>query len=98
MSSKFNSILDTVHPHRERLHSVRELLLANAMMIGEIPAPTGHEADRITFLTNRYTEDGLQNISIDEAGNGMAVIPGKKGDNNILVCAHADTVFSPSVD
>lgn len=98
MSTQLNSILDTIHPHRESLHSIRELLLANAMMIGEIPAPTGNETDRITFLTNRYTEDGLQNISIDEAGNGMAIMPGRKGENNILVCAHADTVFSPNVD
>jgi di/tripeptidase len=98
MATELDSILESIHPHRESLHSIRELLLANAMMIGEIPAPTGHEADRITFLTNRYTEDGLQNISIDEAGNGMAVMPGRKGDNNILICAHADTVFSHSVD
>ncbi|PXA04279.1 peptidase [Coraliomargarita sinensis] len=98
MATDLQSILDSIHPHRKELHSIRELLLANAMMIGEIPAPTGEEADRITFLANRYTEDGLQNISIDEAGNGMAVLPGKRGENNILVCAHADTVFSPNVD
>lgn len=98
MANPLNPILESIHPHREALYSVRELLLANAMMIGEIPAPTGHEADRITFLTNRYTEDGLQHISVDEAGNGMAVMPGRKGANNILVCAHADTVFGPDID
>ncbi|MFO8028023.1 MAG: peptidase dimerization domain-containing protein [Opitutales bacterium] len=98
MAQQFKPILETIHPHRERLHSVRELLLANAMMIGEIPAPTGYETDRINFLVNRYTEDGLQNISIDQAGNGMAVIPGKKGNKNILVCAHADTAFNQTVD
>jgi acetylornithine deacetylase/succinyl-diaminopimelate desuccinylase-like protein len=98
MAAELNSILESIHPHRESLHSIRELLLANAMMIGEIPAPTGHEAERITFLTNRFTEDGLQNISVDEAGNGMAIVPGNKGNNSILVCAHADTVFNPSVD
>lgn len=98
MASQLEPILETIHPHRKSLHSIRELLLANAMMIGEIPSPTGYEADRITFLTNRFTEDGLQNISIDEAGNGMAVLPGKTGNNNILVCAHSDTVFNQSVD
>ena len=98
MATPLDSILESIHPHRESLHSVRELLLANAMMIGEIPAPTGHEADRITFLSNRYTEDGLQNISVDEAGNGMAILPGRKGEKNILVCAHADTVFDSSID
>jgi acetylornithine deacetylase/succinyl-diaminopimelate desuccinylase-like protein len=98
MTPKLKPILETIHPHRKSLHSVRELLLANAMMIGEIPASTGQEADRITFLSNRYTEDGLQNISVDEAGNGMAILPGKKGKRNILVCAHADTAFNHSVD
>jgi len=98
MATPLDSILETIHPHRKALHSVRELLLANAMMIGEIPAPTGDEADRITFLANRYTEDGLQNISVDQAGNGMAILPGRKGEKNILVCAHADTVFAPSID
>jgi len=98
MAMTFESILASIHPNREALSSVRELLLANAMMIGEIPAPTGHEAERITFITNRFTEDGLQNISIDEAGNGMAILPGKSPQKNILVCAHVDTVFHQSVD
>ncbi|MEO0511062.1 MAG: M20/M25/M40 family metallo-hydrolase [Verrucomicrobiota bacterium] len=98
MAKDLKSILESIHTHRESLHSVRELLLANALMIGEIPSPTGGEADRITFLSNRYTEDGLQNISIDQAGNGMAILPGKKGKKNILVCAHADTVFNKKVD
>ncbi|MGB0743961.1 MAG: M28 family peptidase [Opitutales bacterium] len=98
MPTELSTILENIHPNRKSLHSIREILLANAMMIGEIPAPTACEAGRITFLTNRYTEDGLQNISIDEAGNGMALLPGKKGKRNILVCAHSDTVFSQSVD
>lgn len=98
MAKQLEPILKKIHPHRESLHSVRELLLANAMMIGEIPAPTGDEADRINFLINRYTEDGLQNISLDEAGNGMAILPGKKRKKNILVCAHADTAFNHNVD
>ena len=98
MSSDLKSILDQIPTHKEKLHSIRELLLANALMMGEIPSPTDQEAKRITFLSNRFTEDGLQNISIDEAGNGMAVLPGTKGENNILVCAHADTVFSQKVD
>lgn len=98
MAHPLESILHHIHPHREALHSVRELLLANALMLGEIPAPSGEETERIHFLINRYTEDGLHNISIDEAGNGMAVLPGRTGKNNILVCAHADTAFQRSVD
>ncbi|WP_269523370.1 peptidase [Coraliomargarita parva] len=98
MSEAFNKILESIPAHRESLHSVRELLLANALMIGEIPSATFEEEERITFLSNRFIEDGLQHISIDEAGNGMAILPGRKGKSNILICAHADTVFSAKVD
>lgn len=98
MSDTISKILEGIGPNRESLRSVREILLANAMMIGEIPSPTNDEAERITFLSNRFTEEGLQNISIDEAGNGMAVLPGTVGDRNILVCAHSDTVFDSGTD
>ena len=98
MPENFESILNNIHPNREALHPIRELLLANAVMIGEIPSPTDSEEARIRFLSNRFIEEGLQHISVDEAGNGMGVLPGKTGSNNILVCAHADTVFSQKVD
>ncbi|MEM1222854.1 MAG: M28 family peptidase [Verrucomicrobiota bacterium] len=98
MPKDFETIIAGLPTTREALQPAREILLANALMIGEIPSPTNGEEERITFLGNRFTEDGLQNISIDEAGNGMAIIPGKVGKNNILVCAHADTVFNKKVD
>jgi len=98
MPDALDPILQSIPRHREDLQSIREILLANALMIGEIPSPTYSEEERITFLGNRFTEDGLQNISVDEAGNGMAIVPGTSGESNILVCAHADTVFNAKVD
>jgi di/tripeptidase len=75
------------------LQGYREIILANLVMIGEIPAPTFHERARIDFLQQRFTESGLQNVSSDEVGNGAAVLPGTEGNRNILVSAHADTPF-----
>lgn len=98
MSCNLDNILNSLPSNEANLQSIREILLANALMIGEIPSPTYSEEARITFLSNRFVEDGLQNISIDEAGNGMAILPGTVGESNILVCAHADTVFSQKVD
>lgn len=77
---------------------LREILLANAIMLGEIPSPTFGEQDRIRFLTDRFTEAGLSDISVDEAGNAVAVLPGRKGDRNIVLAAHADTQFPKTVD
>ena len=97
-NTELKNILNSLSEHSDTLRPIREMLLANAVMIGEIPAPTGEEEERITFLGNRYNEEGLDNISIDQAGNCMAMIPGSVGENNILVCAHADTVFHSKID
>lgn len=80
------------------LQGDREIILANLVMIGEIPAPTFHEQARIDFLQQRFTESGLQNVSSDEVGNGAAVLPGTEGHRNILVTAHADTPFPTTIE
>lgn len=81
-----------------QLRPLQETLIANLIMLGEIPAPTFGEADRIHFLKQRFCECGLQNISTDEAGNGLGIIPGRDDSKNILVVAHADTLFPSSED
>ncbi len=83
---------------REVCVSLRETLLANLVMLGEIPAPTFKEEARVNFLMQRFSECGLTNTSSDECGNGFGIVPGKDRDRNILVHAHADTVFSERRD
>lgn len=78
--------------------SLRETLLANLVMIGEIPAPTFNEDQRVQFLLQRFSECGLTNTSSDESGNGVGIVPGKNQDRNILMLAHVDTVFSARHD
>lgn len=91
-------ILDQLPGHQQRMREVRELVLANVVMFGEIPAPTFGEEGRIRFLQNRFIEASLQNVSTDEAGNGSGVLEGTAGDRNILVSAHVDTLFDSTVD
>ncbi len=83
---------------REVCVSLRETLLANLVMLGEIPAPTFKEDARVNFLMQRFSECGLTNTSSDECGNGLGIIPGKDRARNILMMAHADTVFSERRD
>ncbi|MGF1529931.1 MAG: peptidase dimerization domain-containing protein [Puniceicoccaceae bacterium] len=80
------------------LENLREMLLANAVMLGEIPSPTFGEEDRIRLLRDRYIEAGLEQVSIDEVGNAAAFVPGKKGNRTILVTANADSVLGREVD
>ena len=78
----------------KKLKKYRELLLANLVMVGEIPAPTLSEEERVKFILNRFDEAGLT----DDQGNGVGVLSGKEGESSILLNAHADTIFSGKTD
>lgn len=87
-------ILERLRSLRLKLEPYRELLLANVVMVGEIPAPTFGEEKRIAFMQQRFTECGLQSVFRDQAGNGLGLLAGSEGDSTILLVAHADTPFS----
>jgi len=91
-------IIEMTRELPSRLKPFQEMLLANLVMIGEIPASTFHEQNRVKFLVQRFTECGLQNCSTDEFGNGIAILPGKDHKKTILLVAHVDTSFDNRVD
>ncbi len=94
MSDVLEAVLSRVRGLVMELEPYREMLLANTVMISEIPAPTFDERDRIAFLEQRFTESGLHSTSIDECGNGVGILPGTEGKQTIILTAHADTPFS----
>lgn len=98
MDESFDDILTSLDSIEEQARELKEILLANLVMLGEIPAPTFGEDDRIEFLMNRFKEAELDQTSVDEVGNGIGKIEGEQGNGNILVVAHADTVFSGKTD
>ena len=78
--------------------SLREALLANLILIGEVPAETFQEEVKNAVLINRFSELGLHNTSLDEKNNGFGILEGTQGDQNILIAAHSDTVFTEKRD
>ena len=97
-SPTFQQILERLRQFEKASEGIKEIFLANLIMIGEVAAPTFGEAARIDFLRNRFTESHLHNCSTDEVGNGFGILPGTVGKESLLVVAHADTVFSSQVD
>jgi putative aminopeptidase FrvX len=91
MDDGFKKILSTLPGIEKKLTELSEIVLANLVMISEIPAPTFSEQRRVEFIVNRMTEYGLQNTSTDEVDNALGVLPGGQGDKNILIVAHLDT-------
>lgn len=89
--SSLEQILDSLPAARKAAEDLRDMLLANVVMIGEIPAATGDEQRRVDFLLQRFAENGLSSCSSDEQRNGVALLPGTEGRRQILLAAGADT-------
>ena len=98
MSNRKAEITQILEGLKDQVMAIKEVMLANAVMIGEIPAPTFGEEQRIAFIRDRFKEAGLEKISIDEMQNAVAIIPGKSGKQKILISANADSYIQSNVD
>ncbi len=98
MQTDFTKILDALPDYERNMQDLIEILLANLVMLAEIPAPTFHEQRKRDFLLERFNEYQLQNCSTDEAGNALAIYPGEEADRNILIVSHMDTNFPVNID
>lgn len=82
----------------DKLMGIQETLIANLIMLAEIPSPTFEESERVKLYLQRLVECGLENVSTDEAGNGVGIIGGSDPERNILLVAHADSVYTEKAD
>jgi hypothetical protein len=78
LRQSFEDILSSLSGIRKKAEDLKEILLANLVMAGEIPAPTFHEDERIEFLMNRFKEAEITKNSVDEVGNGIGILEGEK--------------------
>lgn len=98
MKSNIASITRSLASLEDMARNMKDTIIANTVMVSEIPAPTFKEDQRIHFVHERFLEAGLQHCSTDEMHNALGIIPGTEGNRNILLVAHADTVFSEKID
>lgn len=96
--TSFDEILAGLPLIQKKVQEIREIILGNLVMIGEIPAPTFQEQRRVEFLNARFEENGVLNCSIDERNNIYGIWPGTEGQQNILLTAHTDTFVEEDVD
>ena len=73
-------------------------LLDLTVEIQQIPAPTFAETQRANFVKGLFETEGLDDVSMDEAGNVFAHLPGKDEVKPLIVSAHLDTVFPIETD
>ncbi len=100
LENHLDPILASLPGWRDSLTDLREMVLANAVMFGEIPSPTFEEENLVRFLCDRFTEAELDSISTDEIGNAAAILPGTLGERgpDLLIVAHVDKIWDATDD
>lgn len=83
-----------------RHHLPTESILADAIAIQQIPAPTFNEHDRAGYICARFQQyPALTDIEQDALNNVVARWPGRNSAKPaVLVSAHLDTVFGQDTD
>ena len=71
-------------------------VLALAEEIAAIPAPTGDEKLRTTFVRDRMATLGYDAVDVDALGNVVGRLQGLTAEPRLLIAAHLDTVFPMS--
>jgi len=91
-------VMEAVADFSQSLGRLREEILANLVMLAQIPAPSGEEEERSRYLLDRFVEAGLPDAGADDEGNAYGTLPGVVGDKNIMLVAHLDTIVPSNVD
>jgi acetylornithine deacetylase/succinyl-diaminopimelate desuccinylase-like protein len=80
---------------REVVASFQRQVIDLACQISAIPAPTNHERERSRFVAEHMAMPGVVDVTVDELGDVIGRIPGRKRAPALLLAAHLDTVFPP---
>jgi acetylornithine deacetylase/succinyl-diaminopimelate desuccinylase-like protein len=82
----------------EYIDSIEEETNKNLIELTEIAAPPFLEGKRAKALKKMFVDAGIDNVSIDEVGNVVALKKGTQGGKVIALDAHLDTVFPEGTD
>jgi acetylornithine deacetylase/succinyl-diaminopimelate desuccinylase-like protein len=81
------------------VRSMMDIIIANIVLIGQIPAPTFKEQERAKLFLDRLSEFHVGECTSDGYNNPIGIIRGRSRDKPpIFVVAHLDTPFSADVD
>ena len=73
---------------------MKETIITNIVLIGQIPAPTFKEKRRTTVFMERLAESQVDECTTDGYRNPVGIIHGESGNKPpIFVVAHLDTPF-----
>ena len=108
--SRTQELLSRTRGLAASLESMKELLIGNAVLLGEVPSYAGTwQSDdemgnvdysvRARFFADRLAELGVDECTTDPLGNPVGIIKGTDPARPpILICAELDSLFNPPGD
>lgn len=85
--------------HVQAIQEMMDTIIANIVLIGQVPAPTFLEGDRVHLFLERMAASAVDECTTDGYNNPIGIIRGTSRDlPPIFVVAHIDTAFGKDVD
>jgi len=91
--------LDKLPAFVDTIKSIKETIIANIVLIGQVPSPTFKEKRRTGVFMERLAEFQVDECSTDGYRNPIGIIRGTSETKPpIFVVAHLDTIFGTDLD
>jgi len=82
-----------------RLQEIKETIITNIVLVGQVPAPTFKEKPRAVKFLNRLNDCLVDEATSDGYQNPVGIVRGTDDDQApILLAAHLDTAYGADID
>jgi tripeptide aminopeptidase len=91
--------LENLPEYVKTIRGMKENIIANVVLIGQVPAPTFKEKRRSTVFLERLAESQVDECTTDGYRNPIGIIRGTSPEKPpIFVVAHIDTFFDKDIE
>jgi acetylornithine deacetylase/succinyl-diaminopimelate desuccinylase-like protein len=93
-----NNFLENLPAMVDEIKAVKDIIITNIVLIGQIPAPTFKEKRRSVVFMERLAEFGVDEVTTDGYRNPIGIIRGTSSEKPpIFVLAHLDTFYEQDI-
>ena len=94
-----DNYLDQLPDFVDTIRSIKETIIANIVLIGQIPSPTFKEKRRSNVFMERLAEFQVDECTTDGYRNPIGIIKGTSETKSpIFVVAHLDAIWGTDID
>ncbi len=87
-----NNHLENLSLYEKKIWEIREIIISNIVLIGQIPSPTFGEKERVNFFLDRMAEFRVDECNADSGGGPVCVVKGQsKTSKPVFLVTNLDT-------